>query len=156
MTYENALAWCEKNVPQEDYDNYDDWYSACQDKIATPSLFEKREFNILMENSWLANFGRFDLREQEEIPVSETTEIVMPRQTRVSNRTIITEQEAPVKIISRSPITIISIEDIRERIVPRTESAPRITPILILPKSAPIQQKQNILQKFFSLFRRKR
>ena len=125
MTYENVVSWCEKNIPQEDYDSFSEWYDACYDKVNTPSLFENPDFNRMLEDSWLGNFGTFE-------PTSNITEITRDRQqTQIG--TVPQEQKKPEAVV----------------ILPKTGSAPIIPkPVLVIPENIPEKKKQSLFDRF--------
>ena len=119
MTYENVVSWCEKNLPQEEYDNFSDWYDACYEKVNTPNLFDNPDFNRMMEDSWLGTFGTFE-RSKTEIVTSAyvDSQVKLP-------------QELPSE---------------QERQIPTTEKAPELPkPQLVFPEQ---KQKESRIQKF--------
>ena len=133
MTYENVVSWCEKNLPQEDYDNFREWYDACYDKVNTPSLFENPDFNRMMEDSWLGSFGTFE-------PRSNVVEVQRERSLESFGKT--PEPKKPEPII----------------IMPKTGSAPVIPkPTLVFPNTTPEKQKESLFSRFknFVLRRKK-
>ena len=125
MTYENVVSWCERNIPQEEYDSFADWYDACYEKVNTPNLFDNADFNRMMEDSWLGAFGTF---ERNPIEVSNT-----PKQTTLP---IQEKKELPKE---------------EERKVPQTGQAPTIPkPQLVFPE---VQKKESRIQTFKRAFR---
>lgn len=146
MTYEQALEWLEKNVPLGNYDNFSDWYEACQDKLSTPNLFGSAEFNRMLEQAWLNEFGSFDREEIDTTPSqadSEQRRIDITEEQRARISRDIPRREEPIE---RTPVIIPTREPIRE-------------PITVLPKDVPPQEKKTILQRIrqvFSRFRRKK
>lgn len=147
MTYEQALDWLEKNVPLGNYDNFSDWYEACQDKLSTPNLFRSAEFNRMLEQAWLNEFGSFDREEIDTTPSQADSEqrridITEEQRARISTGRVPISQEP----IERTPVIIPTREPIRE-------------PVTVLPKDVPPQEKKTILQRIrqlFSRFRRKK
>lgn len=159
MTYEDALDWLERNVNMYDYDNFRDYYEACEENIQTPSLFDKPEFNNMLEDLWLNEFGNLDREdvdiEPSYIPGGQRELDIPVGDTRIVNQTNISKHEAPVFIYSKSPITIRKLPE-EYRQLPSTGEAPRVIPAIIIPGSIPVKQKVSILQRFRNLFRRKK
>lgn len=119
MTYENVVSWCEKNKPQEEYDTFSDWYDACYDAVNTPNLFDNADFNRMMEDSWLGNFGTFN---------RSTREIQTTQQTTIPT---FEKKELPTE---------------QERQIPQTGQAPTIPkPQLIFPEQ---KKKESRIQRF--------
>ena len=150
MTYENAIEWLERNVNMYDYDNFRDWYEACEEKIETRNLFEKPEFNRMLEDTWLNEFGSFDREEIDVTPSdipSGQKELYIPR------------EQAPVTVFSKSPIFVRRLPE-EQMVLPPTGRMPELPmPAVIIPNALPIQQKIGILSRIknaFSIFRRKK
>lgn len=119
MTYENVVSWCERNIPQEDYDSFADWYDECYNKVNTPNLFDNPDFNRMMEDSWLSAYGTY---ERSPIEVSNT-----PKQTTLP----IEKKELPK-------------EELRQ--IPQTGKAPELPkPQLVFPE---VQKKESRIQTF--------
>jgi hypothetical protein len=129
MTYENAIEWLEKNVPLDNYDEFSDWYEACEEKLNTPNLFESAEFNKMLEDLWLGQYGSFS---KTPTPVD-----TIEQKTRVFESSTIPEpkeKEIPV-------------------ILPEKEIS---KPVIVVPPNIPEQKKKSFLDKVKGIFNRLR
>ena len=52
MSYETALQWALDHTPPQDYDSFNDWYRAVENKMNTPNLMSNPIFNRMLENAW--------------------------------------------------------------------------------------------------------
>lgn len=139
MTYEDALQWIIDHVPTENFNTYDKWYNKAYDRIATPRLFEKVEFNKMLEDYWLGQYGRFDLTEDK---FSATPEPLETPESRARELNIPIPEEKP------KPVPVI---------IPQTGRAPELPrPILVFPKDTPEVKKKSILDRVKGFFRRKK
>jgi len=137
MTYENVISWAEKHIPSNDYDDYDSWYKAVEEKVNTPSLFSNSTFNKMLEDYWLDNYGYFDKRESAFYEPSEQKQI---------------SQFTPSQQADNIPPSEKAII-----IMPKTGQAPIIPkPVLVFPPNIEQKKKESILDKFRNIFRRKK
>ena len=121
MTYENVVSWCERNIPQEEYDSFADWYDECYNKVNTPNLFDNPDFNRMMEDSWLGAFGTY---ERNPIEIETSGQTTLP--TNIPERKELPKEE--------------------ERKIPQTGQAPTIPkPQLVFPE---VQKKESRFQTF--------
>ena len=130
MTYADALDWCIKNLPMNEYDNFNEWYKACEEKLATPNLFESAEFNDSMEDAWLDAFGSHD---KEPIPEPESKGIRVVGQKELPKEEVLEKRELP-------------------KPEPKPQEPDRLQPEIILPP----MKKKGILARIASIFRRKK
>ena len=133
MTYEQALEWLEKNVPLDNYDSFYEWYNESVDKLNTPNLFSSIEFNKMMEDLWLGQYGSFE--RGETIPV----DIVQQKTMQFESSTIPEPKENKVPVI-----------------LPEKEIS---KPVVVVPPNIPPKEKKNFLDRvkgIFNRFRRKK
>lgn len=136
MSYETALQWALDHVPPQDYDSFNDWYRAVENKMNTPNLMSNPVFNRMLENAWRDITGtdsedrviqRIPSREQSvNIPRSQKEIQTLPKPSLLYSQ-IITRDQAPAEVQSQSPIIITTyhIPDENRRLPP-TGNAPVI------------------------------
>ena len=132
MTYEQAIEWLEKNVPTSDYNEFSDWYEVAEEKLNTPNLFSSPEFNKMLEDVWLNQYGSFS---KTPTPID-----TLEQKTRAFESSTIPEPR----------------EDKVPVILPEKEIT---KPVVVVPPNIPEKQKRSFLDKvkgIFSRFRRKK
>lgn len=129
MTYENAIEWLEKNVPLDNYDEFSDWYEASEEKLNTPNLFESVEFNKMLEDLWLGQYGSFN---KKPISIEFRATTIPSLEDRMKSPS--DTQTIPV-------------------ILPQKEIS---KPVVVVPPNIPEQKKKSFLDKVKGIFNRLR
>ena len=135
MTYEQAIEWLEKNVPTSDYDEFSDWYKVAEEKLNTPNLFSSPEFNKMLEDVWLNQYGSFS---KKPISIEFRATTVPSLEDRIKSPS--NTQTIPV-------------------ILPEKEIS---KPVVVVPPNIPPKEKKNFLDRvkgifnIFNRFRRKK
>lgn len=70
MTYDSALDYAIEHIPMNEYDNFDDWYDALEEKFSTPELTDSDTFGHDALEEWQSVMGDRDepIEEPEELP----------------------------------------------------------------------------------------
>lgn len=148
--YSHAISWIENHNSPDNYDDdeYNEFVQASREKFSNSELFDNPDFKEQLEKLWYnyhADSEEIDSDTGIDIAESGIREI---DGSRIVSKATITQAEAPVKVESKSPIRITPIEQ-RDR-------EPSVPISVVVPKSIPPQQKQNIFRRFINLFRRRR
>ena len=121
MSYETALQWALDHAPPQDYDSFNDWYRAVENKMNTPNIMSNPVFNRMLENAWRDITGtdsedrviqRVPSREQP-VQIQNQRTFLSPRQqpqTQEEQRIIPPTGRAPELL---RPIPLSSVEERR-------------------------------------------
>ena len=150
--YSHAISWIENHNNPDNYNDseYEDWLQANKEAFGTPNLFNSPDFIHELDNLWNTYHKDEPIEEAPSIDLGESG-IKNIDGSRIVSSATITPSDAPVRIQSRSPITITPIEE------PIRQEEPVKVPVIIAtPENIPAPQKQSIFRRFLGLFRRKK
>ena len=68
MTYDSALDYAIEHIPMNEYDNFDDWYDALEEKFSTPELTDSDTFGHDALDEWEKQMGIEGQPEEEPVP----------------------------------------------------------------------------------------
>lgn len=149
--YSHAISWIENHNNPDNYNDneYEEWLQANKEAFGTPNLFNSPDFIHDLDNLWNTYHNEEPIESEPMIDSKESTREQL-RGSSITTDTIITSKDVPVRIQSRSPISITPIEE------PRIEEPVKVPVIIATPENIPAPQKQSIFRRFLGLFRRKK
>ena len=145
MTYDSALDYAIEHIPMNEYDNFDDWYSALEEKFSTPELTDSDTFGHDALEEWQSVMGDREepIEEQEELPTRKE-EITIDRGYVVTSKGL-----KPVEVVTSE----IPKEAPKQVIIERTGSNGRTTRTNLINRFK--EMRFSVGTFFRSIFRRK-